>query len=136
MLSKTLMTFVVNRHSCYVVRDDIRTCDVTKDDAISQPNLLIWQRISYLVTSQNLMIIIIYVSTCVVTRDDACAQSDTTSYDLFIYYIFIFTCIHNIFINNSRQIKMQLKSRQWNREIVVHHCLSLLPENYAHSYLK
>ena len=51
---------------------------------------------------------------------------------LYILIIFMFPYIHEICISNSRQIKMQLISRQWIREIVVHHCLSLLLEHIMH----
>ena len=43
-----------------------------------------------------------------------------------------FTYLCTIYINNSQQIKRQLISWQWIREIVVHHCLSLLLEHYGH----
>ena len=132
---KTWMMFVFNRNSCYVMRDDIRTCDVTMDDAISWPNLLIWRRmISELVMSQNLMIRLeLVMSWEMMPVLNVIPQ---VMIYLCIIIIFIFTYIHNFFINHSRQIKMQLSSRQWMRKIVVHHCLSLLLEHYDHSYRK
>ena len=53
---------------------------------------------------------------------------------IYLYIRYLHLLLHIKFELTSLQIKMQLISRQWIREIVVHHCPSLLLEHYAHSY--